>query len=78
MSGETAKKARASAERCIPQGIEHRSARFFAFVDGYMAGHAAHTRAMNKRYLPCTRCGHSLHFKGTNGCNCGCHFEVTS
>ena len=51
MSGDIKKKARESAERCIPLGIDNRAARIFAYIDGYMAGHAAHTRWASKTIL---------------------------
>jgi hypothetical protein len=48
MSGNTKKKARESAERCVPLGIFERAKIVEAFVAGYMAGHAAHTRWASK------------------------------
>jgi hypothetical protein len=52
MTGDTKKKAEKSAERCIPLGIDNRTARIFAFREGYMAGHAACVRSANKRLGP--------------------------
>lgn len=49
MSGVIKQKARASAERCVPLGIFERAKIAEAFVNGYMAGHAAHTRSASKR-----------------------------
>lgn len=48
MSGKTKQRARESAERCIPLGAPERTLRIDAYIDGYMAGHAAHTRWANK------------------------------
>lgn len=48
MSGTTKKKAKESAERCIPLGVFERERRVSDFIAGYMAGHAAHTRWANK------------------------------
>jgi hypothetical protein len=51
VSGNTKKKARESAERCIPLGAPQRPLRIDAFIDGYMAGHAAHTRWANRHMI---------------------------
>lgn len=51
MTGNTKKKARESAERCIPIGAPERPLRIDAFIDGYMAGHAAHTRWANRHMI---------------------------
>jgi hypothetical protein len=48
MKGGIKTEARKAAERNIPVGVDHRTARFFAYVDGYMAGHSAHTKKLNK------------------------------
>lgn len=42
------KKAQESAERCVPLGVSDREQIIFWFIQGYMAGHAAHTRWANK------------------------------
>lgn len=51
VEGSTKKEARKAAERNVPLGVTHRPIRILAYVDGYMAGHAAHTRKLNKILL---------------------------
>lgn len=65
MSGELKRKAKESAERCVPLGIFERAKIVEAFVNGYMTGHAAHTRWANKtifeyREAMKKRCPHGM------------------
>lgn len=52
MSKSIREKAHDSAQRCLPLGIVNRTDRYDAYVSGYMAGHAAHTRSSSKRLQP--------------------------
>lgn len=47
-TGDIKKAAKQSAERCVPLCIWERPRIIEAFVAGYMAGHAAHTRWAGK------------------------------
>jgi hypothetical protein len=59
VSGEVKRKAKESAERCVPLGIQDRPRAVSYYVDGYMAGHAAHTRwfATKQKNEGCNVCG---------------------
>jgi hypothetical protein len=49
MSGNTKAKATKAAEGIVPLGLPNRGLLVAYCVQGYMAGHAAHTRWMNKK-----------------------------
>lgn len=66
MKGSTKTEARKAAERNIPLGIKNRPDRVSAYVDGYMAGHAAHTRKLNKILLQRGYAHSAINERGTN------------
>lgn len=50
MSGHIKAKATKAAEAMVPLGLPNRGLLVSYCVQGYMAGHAAHTRAMSKKF----------------------------